>query len=144
MTTKYKFGDATAGADISDGLRDVINLMLDHAGDGAGRVMLDHVERIVEDAEPNVPVRTGALKASLHSYVRSSSEEVRVGASMGDGIKGENAFKIKFSEKPNKHAFAPGKGVFQTLIKKPVQSAIGAITNDIAKSLDGIASGRVA
>ena len=158
MTT-YKFGDDKNGAVIKDGLTDQIDAILNNLQGGIGSRVKTRVEAIVKRALPQIPVRSGDLKASTETYVRLTETEITVGAGMGHHGKAPYAYKVKFSKGLNKRerskvsrgksltyrrmmeadelANSPyaGKSVFQSLIRKPMDAAVTELHNDVLDAM---------
>lgn len=154
----YLFGSVGNGAVIKDGLSDVINHMLRNLDDGIAQRVLDRVEGIVAQAEPQVPVLTGKLRASLDSYVRASESDIAVGARMG-GSRAPYAFKVRFkrakrlafgnprrkgvrvADLQGPRQYAPGitpyagQNVFQVLIRRPILQSVDALAEDVVAAM---------
>ena len=152
----YIFGDTQNGAIVHDGLADAVKRILDKLDDGVGARVLERVEDIVDTARPQVPVKTGKLRASLDSYIRTTESDIAVGAKMG-GTRAPYAYQVAF-KRPRRLALGPrrkgvlasqvfgprqydvptenaGKNVFATLIRRPMQRAIDEVANDVVAAM---------
>lgn len=99
--------------------------------------MLTEVEAQASAARASAPVRTGAWRGSITTWLRMSDQEVRAGIGVGEGVPYGRYVRFGRSDPARR-----GKSAWQELLRRPAVAAAPQLARDVLGDLADSMPGR--